>query len=225
MSPDPRVPGWNFKRIQDKYHNLSAGIFLVSLLFVITLPRWYSWMIFFLAGLIFGLVVYFFRDPNRSITYQEGICYSPADGKVSDIDQLKEYDQEWVRVGIFMSVLDVHVQRAPLRGRVDFINHQAGKHLPAYHPQASFENDRISMGLLTKAGLIITKQIAGILARTCVNYAEEGKEIQTGQRFGLIKFGSRVELYLPPSVDLLVAVGDQVRGGLTPIAEIVRENN
>ena len=152
--------------------------------------------------------------------------YSPGDGVVSDIETVQEVDYltgEFVRIGIFLSVFDVHVQRAPMAGVVDFVTYQAGKNHPAYDPAASFENDQIIMGLDTSAGKILVKQISGILARKCYNYARPGEQIFSGQRYGLIKFGSRVELYLPLDAKILCSIGEKVQAGISPLANIVHE--
>ncbi|TFG49211.1 MAG: phosphatidylserine decarboxylase family protein [Anaerolineales bacterium] len=177
-------------------------------------------VIFALSLLISSVVIYFFRDPDRLITLIPQVFFSPGDGVVNDITTIREEDLDFVRVGIFLSVFNVHVQRAPIAGEVDFISHQIGKNYPAYDPAASLENDQIVMGIKTKYGMVIVKQISGILARKCINYAKPGDHIQTGQRYGLIKFGFRVELYLPTDANILCSVGDKVKGGLSIIAEM-----
>lgn len=169
------------------------------------------------------LVLYFFRDPNRQVIDQPGLVIGPGDGEVVDIVREPEprYLQiEAIRVSMFLSVTDVHVQRAPLGGTVTLVDHRPGQFLQAFKPEASQVNDHISMVIETKYGRILIKQIAGILARRCVNYAQPGDTLTTGQRFGLIRFGSRLDLFLPPSAKLLVKVGDKVYGGLTPIAQL-----
>ena len=116
--------------------------------------------------------------------------------------------------------MDVHVQRVPLSGRVTLVQHHPGQFLKAYLPEASEVNEYIAMITESAYGRILTKQIAGILARRCVNHAQLGDQLTTGQRFGLIKFSSRVDLFLPPTADLIVRVGDKVYGGVTPIARL-----
>ena len=223
MQEDSRVPGWAFRKTHDKYILGFALLFLFSVILVIVGSHWLTWIFCVLAGVVFGLVLYFFRDPKRSLERNLNVCYSPADGRVTDITtvSLKEFPgSDYLRIGIFMSILDVHVQRSPLNGVVDFVSHQPGKNYPAYDPAASVENDQITMGIKTGNGLILVKQIAGILARKCVNYAKPGEQIQSGQRYGLIKFGSRVELFLPPDVKTIVSIGDNVIAGITPLAEM-----
>jgi len=223
MQVDPHVPGWSFRKIHDKYILGFALLFLLAVILAIAASHWLSWIFCLLVGIVFGLVLYFFRDPKRILDRDINLCYSPADGRVADITtvSLKEFPgSDFLRVGIFMSILDVHVQRSPLNGVVDFVSHQPGKNYPAYDPAASVENDQITMGIKTDSGLILVKQIAGILARKCVNYAKPGEQIQSGQRYGLIKFGSRVELFLPLNVKTNISIGDNVIAGVTPLAEM-----
>lgn len=222
MQDDARVAGWTFRRLQERYIQGFAVLFLFSVILAVILPHWLSWLFCVLSGFLFGIVIYFFRDPERVLERDPQLFYSPADGVVSDITTvpLPEISgSEFLRIGIFMSVLDVHVQRSPISGVVEFVRHQAGKFHPAYDPAAPVENDQIIMGINTDQGLILVKQIAGILARKCVNFAKAGEQIQVGQRYGLIKFGSRVELYVPTGRKVLVSVGDHVTAGITPLVE------
>lgn len=221
---DTRIPDWAFRQITDGYFLGFLSLFCLSLLLAMIYSNWLSWIFCGLCAGLFGLVIYFFRDPMRVLEDRDPhLCYSPADGRVADISpdfQDSDTGAAYVRIGIFLSVLDVHVQRSPLQGKVDFVTDQAGMNHPAYDLAASSENAQISMGIQTAFGLVVVKQIAGIMARKCVNFAKPGLEIQAGQRYGLIKFGSRVELFLPPGSKILIKNGDQVNGGLTPIAEM-----
>lgn len=223
MQVDPRIAGWKFRKLQDRYILGFILLFLLSVILSIVLPHWLSWVFCVLVGTVLGLVLYFFRDPVRVLDRDPGLYYSPADGRVTDIIKVSLEgmpESEYLRVGIFMSILNVHVQRSPCDGVVEFISHQPGLNLPAYDPAASVENDQITMGVKTGENLIVVKQIAGILARKCVNYAKPGEAIKSGQRYGLIKFGSRVELFLPPDVKPTVSVGKNVFAGITPLAEM-----
>jgi phosphatidylserine decarboxylase len=178
-------------------------------------------ILLFIAALVAMVGLYFFRDPNRLIRNEVGTVLSPADGKVVAIVKEHEplYLQENVcRISIFLSVLDVHVQRAPVDGEVTLVEHRPGQYLQAYKPEASEVNEYIAMIIDSAYGRILVKQIAGILARRCVNYAEVGEEVKAGQRFGLIRFGSRVDLFLPTTAEIMVQLDDHVYGGLTPIA-------
>lgn len=218
---DPRVPGWSFKK--NKEVSLLGSSFLLFMAFTAFL-LWPGWLFGIFLGIIFPVwcvLFYFFRDPDRAMNRSEDTYYCPGDGVVSDIEIVQEVDylnQEFVRIGIFLSLFDVHVQRAPISGKVDFVTHKAGKNHPAYDPAASYENDQIIMGLDTPQGKIMVKQISGILARKCYNYARPGEQIKSGQRYGLIKFGSRVELYLPPTARILCSIGDKVQAGLSELA-------
>ncbi len=218
MLTDPKVSGWSFYRNKES-SLLASSILLVTVLAAVLLwPGYLTGMALGIVVILWSILLYFFRDPDRVVDRSPDIYYSPGDGVVSDIDFVNEVDYlegEFIRIGIFLSLFDVHVQRAPMMGKVEFVTHQAGKNHPAYDPAASVENDQIVMGLETAAGRIIVKQISGILARKCYNYARSGEELLTGQRYGLIKFGSRVELYLPPETRILCSIGEKVQGGIT----------
>jgi phosphatidylserine decarboxylase len=179
-----------------------------------------------LAWLMTGLwllILYFFRDPNRRFSGDPALFLSPGDGEIVDIvyEREERYLQaDVVRISIFLSILDVHVQRVPIAGQVTAVDHQPGQFLQAFKPEASAVNEYIAMQMNTEYGPVLVKQIAGILARRCVNYLHPGQRVARGQRLGLIKFSSRVDIFLPPSARLLVAVGDKVYGGLTPVARL-----
>jgi len=223
LNVDPRVQGWSF--IKSREGSILV-ISILSSLAVIVFLVYPGLVTGFFAVIVFSLlaiILYFFRDPERKVPGDPNIFYSPGDGVISDITTLRGEDYlniDFVRVGIFLSLFDVHVQRAPIEGEVDFITHKMGKNLPAYDPAASGENDQIVMGLKTRFGPILVKQISGILARKCYNYAKIGDRLKSGQRYGLIKFGSRVELYLPENARLLCDIGDKVKGGISGIAEM-----
>ena len=223
MNVDPRVQGWSFRKSRE---GSILVISILSSLAVIVFLVYPGLVTGFFAVIVFSLwaiILYFFRDPERKVPGDPNIFYSPGDGVVSDITTLRGEDYldiEFVRVGIFLSLFDVHVQRAPIGGEVDFITHQEGKNLPAFYSASSQENEQIVMGLKTRFGPIMVKQISGILARKCYNYANIGDRLKSGQRYGLIKFGSRVELYLPENARLLCEIGDKVKGGISGIAEM-----
>jgi len=179
--------------------------------------------LFGLWGALWLLLLYFFRDPQRAAPAAAGLVVGPGDGELVEIVREREtrfLNAEVVRLSIFLSITDVHVQRAPLGGRVTAVVHQPGRFLQAFRPEASQVNESIAMVLETEYGRILIKQIAGILARRCVNYAQPGQQLATGQRFGLIRFGSRLDLCLPPDAGLLVQIGDKIVGGVTPIAQM-----
>jgi phosphatidylserine decarboxylase len=191
---------------------------------------WLSWsnfisgvLLLFAAG-VWVLILFFFRDPNRAVVGEPGLVVSVGDGEIVEIIRERE-DQylkaEVIRVSQFLSITDVHVQRIPLAGRIALVRHQPGRFLQAFRPEASDVNENVAMIIESAYGRILVKQIAGILARRCVNYLEPGLEVASGQRFGLIRFSSRIDLLLPAEADLLVHVGDKAYAGLTPIARLV----
>jgi len=223
---DNRVSGWSFNKNKEETLLISSVMLVMAFTTILLWPGWLSGIFFGIVFPLWCILFYFFRDPERAMSRSPEFYYCPGDGVVSDIETVQEVDflkQEFVRIGIFLSVFDVHVQRAPINGTVDFVTHQAGKNHPAYDPAASYENDQIIMGLDTPYGKIMVKQISGILARKCYNYAKPGEEIQSGQRYGLIKFGSRVELYLPANSRILCSIGDKVQAGISKLAEINNE--
>lgn len=190
-------------------------------------PGFLSRLLGALATGVWLLVLYFFRDPNRRPVTEPGLVVSAGDGEVVAIVREREevfLGREAIRVSVFLSILDVHVQRAPIGGKVTMVEHRPGKFLQAFRPEASTENEFIAMRIETPYGEVLVKQIAGIMARRCVNYARPGQQIATGQRFGLIRFGSRVDLFLPPDARILTAVGAKVRGGVDPIARLPETN-
>jgi phosphatidylserine decarboxylase len=172
------------------------------------------------AGLL-GWVIAFFRDPDRSpVSSSPEVILAPADGRVMEID--REEEPHFIRgparrITIFLSLFDVHVQRSPYAGEVQYLHYQPGRFVPAYRHDAH-SNEANMIGLKTSHGPMLIKQIAGILARRIVCWAESGDQLAAGQRLGLIRFGSRVDLLLPPDVDLEVKIGQQVYGGETIVA-------
>ena len=209
-------------------------ILVVTAVFALALLGWFIFTNFitgiflFLATFLWLLILYFFRDPNRQIMDKPGCVVGPGDGEVVEIRREREeryLQAETIRISMFLNITDVHIQRAPLGGRVTLVEHQPGQFLQAFRPEASDVNEYIAMVIEGEYGRLLIKQIAGILARRCVNKMQPGDVIQTGQRFGLIKFSSRLDLFLPPRAQLLVAVGDKVYGGLTPIAQLSEINN
>lgn len=180
-------------------------------------------LLFWLITPLWLLILWFFRDPNRDPLIEDGLVVSPGDGELVEIirEPEKRYlNDDTIRLSIFLSIVDVHVQRVPIGGRVTLVEHRPGQFLQAFRPEASEVNEYIAMITESTYGRVLTKQIAGILARRCVNHAQVGDWLTTGQRFGLIKFSSRVDLFLPPDAEILVRVGDKVYGGLTPIARL-----
>ncbi|MDZ7261570.1 MAG: phosphatidylserine decarboxylase family protein [candidate division KSB1 bacterium] len=160
--------------------------------------------------------IYFFRDPQRSIPEGKNLILSPADGRVVEIKEVMETDflnSRATRIGIFMSPLDVHINRIPITGRVTHFRYQKGKFRAAYTDQAAIENEQTIIGIEAENCKVLFKQIAGVLARRIVCRIREGYEVRQGEKFGMIKFGSRVDIFLTEQVELKVKLKQRVRAG------------
>jgi phosphatidylserine decarboxylase len=169
-------------------------------------------------------VSWFFRDPERTDPGGETTVVAPADGKVIDIVEVNEptvFGGPARRISIFLSVFNVHVQRAPVAGEVVHRDYHPGGYAVAWHPKASDENERASVGIRTASGPVLVRQIAGLIARRIVTYPEEGDTLRRGERIGLIRFGSRVDLFIPLSWEVRVEPGDATVGGETVMAGAV----
>lgn len=165
-------------------------------------------------------LAYFFRNPKRITPHDDSLLYSPADGTVMAVEDFydDEYlDEEAIKVTIFLSVFNVHVNRSPMRGQIKYQRYTCGGFVPAYKKAASFENERHAIGLENNKSRILVIQIAGLLARRIVSWTTLGNNLEQGQCYGMIKFGSSTELVMPKSVDILVKKGDKVKGGITVI--------
>lgn len=180
-----------------------------------------------LSVLVTGLVVYFFRDPERTIPESPNNVLSPADGKVVEIRD--EVENEFLkdlctRVSIFLSVFDVHVNRIPVGGKVGYFRYQKGSFVNAYKSEASEVNEQTVIGIENGKINLLFKQIAGLIARRIVCDVREGNNVTSGERFGIIKFGSRVDIFLPKSVDVKVKVKQKVKGGESIIGVIKHDS-
>ncbi len=162
-------------------------------------------------------MAYFFRDPERTISNEAGIIVSPADGRVTRVEE-NEYGKF---VSIFLSPVDVHINRAPIAGKVTKVEYINGKKMPATSDRASLINERNALTIKGEKITVVCTQIAGIVARRIVCWKNEGDALALGERFGLIKFSSRTDLQMPFNVEIAVKVDDKVRGGETIIAKIV----
>jgi phosphatidylserine decarboxylase len=182
-----------------------------------------------LAGLLTVLtafVTWFFRDPRRTAPSDDRWVLSPADGKVLDITETVEdtfFRGACRRVTIFLSVFNVHVQKAPTAGVVTHRSYRPGAFAVAWKPKASEDNEQASLGFVTPHGPLLVRQIAGLVARRIVTDPNEGDRVRRGDRIGLIRFGSRVDLFLPLDWPVECAVGDVVRGGSTSVARLPEE--
>ena len=193
---------------------LTLAIFLVSLILSCSSLKIIRWS--FLIVLIF--MVWFFRDPEREIPEQAEVV-SPADGKIIAVDRVQKEDREYKRISIFMSILNVHVNRTPCSGEIIDKEYVEGKFLPAFDPKSSGENERCKISIKKGDHLIFVTQIAGLVARKIVNNFEKGQEVRVGDKMGIIKFGSRVDLEIPMKYDTLVQTGQKVKAGATELAK------
>lgn len=168
-----------------------------------------------------GFVVFFFRDPNRKGTGDKNLILAPADGRIVKIEKGREHGQDGYWVSIFLSIFNVHVNRMPVSGEIVKYHYNAGRFLPAFRPKASLLNEQNTITIRSQNGLCFQiKQIAGLIARRIVCYVKEGDILESGERFGLIRFGSRVDIFLPSLVQLTIKVGDKVKGGITTVGKI-----
>lgn len=185
----------------------------------------YFFAIYWLAIILLSLSIfflYFFRNPKRHITNSDNQIVAPADGKVLEVNQVFEdtyLNSEAIQVRIFLSVFDVHINRIPISGIIEYKEKLGLKFYPAYQPRAGKYNVKNRLGIRTKYGKVLVVQITGLIARRIVCYPVIGNEVRTGERFGLIKFGSCTEIYLPPSAHINVIPGQKIRGGETIIGE------
>jgi len=190
------------------------------------LPRPAGTLLLLLLAPLSALILFFFRDPDRPIPGGEGLVVAPADGEIVAVDRVDEplfIEGPAVRIGIFMSIWDVHVNRVPLAGEVRLVRHVPGRFLQAFRPEAAEVNEHLLTGIETGRGRVLVKQIAGILARRCVGYVSVGEPVQRGQRLGLIRFSSRVDVYLPPGARPCVGLGDRVQAGSSTLARLPTE--
>jgi phosphatidylserine decarboxylase len=169
-------------------------------------------------------VLFFFRNPEREIPVEEDTVVSPADGRVVDVRKIKEdqyFHKEMICISIFLSIFNVHVNRSPYSGKVESVKYTKGKFLPAFREKASLLNEQNAIVISYKDVGILVKQIAGIIARRVVCWVKEGDQLERGQHLGLIRFGSRVDIFLPVDVQIEVSVGDKIKGGETIIARLI----
>ena len=190
---------------------------LVPLAVAVVLAFFGWWMVAGVFAFVTAFMLYFFRDPERTPPSEPGLIISAADGRVTRIDQTPDAKV----VSVFLSPLDVHINRSPIAGKITQIAYIKGHKKPATSEQASLVNERNSL-VIEDGDLTVTcTQIAGILARRIVCWPREGTHLERGQRFGLIKFGSRTDLKFPIHYDVIVQIGDRVKGGETIIAKLV----
>ena len=172
--------------------------------------------------IIFVFILWFFRNPKRNIIKNPELILSPADGKViaiNEVDELEYFNDKKIQISIFLSPLDIHVNRYPVSGEILYSKYHKGEYLVAWHPKSSDKNERTTVVIKNKKfGEVMYRQIAGAVARRIVNYAKVSSNVEQGDDSGFIKFGSRVDLFLSKDLNLKIKVGDKVKGGLSIIA-------
>lgn len=185
---------------------------------------WPLWLVAVALTVLTIWCAYFFRDPERNGARGEQYIIAPADGKVlmiTEVDEPLFIKGRAIRVSIFMNVFNVHVNRYPVSGSIDYTLYNKGKFLNAAAEKSSIENEQMSVGITTKSGTrILTRQIAGLIARRIVTYSRVGMTAEQGQRFGLIRFGSRVDVFVPTTARINVTLGEHTSAGTTIVAEL-----
>ncbi|QCE41752.1 phosphatidylserine decarboxylase family protein [Psychroserpens sp. NJDZ02] len=186
--------------------------------------QWLQYLLFFTLFVFLFLILQFFRNPKRVTSLNDNTVVSPVDGKVVVIEEVFEpeyFKEKRLQVSVFMSPINVHVTRYPIGGQVAYSKYHPGKYLVAWHPKASTENERTTVVVDNPSyGKVLYRQIAGALAKRIVNYAKEGDAAIQGTDSGFIKFGSRVDLFLPLDTNIKVSLNQKVKGGESIIAEI-----
>lgn len=184
---------------------------------------WPLWLLAVFLTVVAIWVAYFFRDPERVGERGDSLVISPADGKVvmiTEVDEPAYVHGPTLRVSVFLNIFNVHVNRYPVGGVVEFVQYSPGRFFNAANSRASMENEQMSVGINTGSQRILVRQIAGLIARRLVTYSQEGETVEQGGRMGLMQFGSRMDVFLPPGTPVRVRVGDAVVGGQTVIAEL-----
>jgi phosphatidylserine decarboxylase len=194
---------------------------IITVIIYLTVDPYWS----IIPAVLMGFITFFFRNPKRSIPNDDNLILSPADGKVMSVCEV--YDDQFLnqvglKVTIFLSVFDVHVNRSPIAGEIKFQQYTCGRFRPAYKETVGCENERHSIGLENDNIRVLVTQIAGILARRIVSWVTLGSILQKGERYGMIKFASCTEIIVPKTVEIVVKKGDKVRGGETVIGRLLR---
>ena len=183
-----------------------------------------KWVVYIFSAVLFLIILQFFRSPSRAVIADETQVLCPADGKVVVIEETEETEflkDKRIQLSVFMSPINVHVNRNPISGIVKYFKYSPGKYLVAWHPKSSTENERTTIVIENSAGVaVLFRQIAGAMARRIVWYVKEGDPVEQGQQFGFIKFGSRVDVFLPLGSKINVSLGEVVKGGRTVLAEL-----
>jgi phosphatidylserine decarboxylase len=202
---------------------IGAVLALVATWWAFRRGAWPFWLLAVVMIIVAVWVAYFFRDPERSGERGDRVVISPADGKVvliTEVDEPAFIHGRAMRVSIFMNVFSVHVNRYPISGTVKYVQYNPGKFLNAAVEKSSLENEQRSVGIESGPYRILVRQIAGLIARRIVTYSREGERVEQGERMGLIRFGSRVDVFMPTDATIRVKVGELAIAGTTPVAEL-----
>ena len=201
----------------------AAIIAIASYALALNRRSWPLWLLAFVLTLLAIWVAYFFRDPEREGLRGDALVIAPADGRIVHITEVDEpmfVRGRALRLSIFMNVFNVHVNRYPVSGTVEFVHYNPGKFLNAAAEKASLENEQASIGIAHGGTRILMRQIAGLVARRIVTYSRVGDAARQGERMGLIRFGSRVDVFLPTNSDVQVRVGQTTQAGVTVLAQL-----
>ena len=201
-----------------RFHKEVSAALIILFLLVVFFYFIYK-PLFILSLILLIFTFYFFRDPERVVPIGDDILVSPADGLITNITEIKEGKKTYIKVSIFLSIFNVHIQRLPISGEVIKVDYIEGKFINATLDKASDENERLKITIKNGNNLIYVTQIAGLIARRIVNYVKPNENINQGDRYGIIKFGSRVDIEFPNNFKLLVNEGQQCIGGETIIAQ------
>ena len=206
-----------------RFHKEVSAALIILFLLVIFFYFIYT-PFFFISIILLIFTCYFFRDPERMIPLGEDILVSPADGLITNITEVKDGKKNYIKVSIFLSVFNVHIQRLPIAGEITKIDYFEGKFINATLDKASEENERLKLTIKTGSNLIHVTQIAGLIARRIICNLKIKDNVNQGDRYGIIKFGSRVDIEFPNNYNLLVNIGQQCIGGETIIAQDQKNN-
>jgi phosphatidylserine decarboxylase len=202
---------------------IAAVLAVAALVFASRRGSWPGWALAMVMIVVAVWVAYFFRDPERVGDRGERVVTAPADGKVvliTEVDEPAFIHGRALRVSIFMNVFNVHVNRYPISGTVKYVQYNPGKFLNAAVEKSSLENEQRSVGIEAGPYRILVRQIAGLIARRIVTYSREGERVEQGERMGLIRFGSRVDVFLPTDAAVKVKIGELTTAGSTVVAEL-----
>jgi phosphatidylserine decarboxylase len=202
---------------------IAMALATATLVAAVSMRSWPLWLLAFVLMILALWVAYFFRDPERTGDRGGELVIAPADGRVvmiTEVDEPAVLHGKALRISFFMNVFNVHVNRYPVSGTVRFVHYNPGKFLNAATDKSSLENEQMSVGIETGSRRVLVRQIAGLVARRIVTYSREGDEVEQGERMGIIRFGSRVDVFLPTSSTPSVRVGETTTAGSSVIARL-----